>query len=74
MKWIIVSFMFLTGCASIHGTAVPTGYGQYVKILKGTYEGNTGKLIGDCSGFENYMIELGSGRRTCVKIWNMEAL
>lgn len=72
MKFILICAMItLSGCASfIHNK--PTGYGQMVRITGGAYIGKTGKLIDDCSWFENYKIELDSGYRVCVRIWDLE--
>lgn len=65
---ILIICIFLSGCANL-----PTYYGQYVQITDGPYKGRTGKLIGDCSWFENYKVRLNTGKDVCIKSWNMKA-
>ncbi len=68
MKTLMFITLLLTGCANM-----PTNYGDIVTITDGPYRGMTGKLIGDCSGFENYRVKLLERDKTvCVRSWNME--
>jgi len=69
MKYLVLSLLLLTSCS----TTTPNRYGEYVKVVKGTYKDQVGRLIGDCSGFENYMVEL-SLKRVCISIWDLEKL
>ena len=65
-------FLLLSGCASVR---MPTWYGQRVIILNGPYKDQVGRLIEDCSGFENYRIKLVYKKETpCIRIWNMIGL
>jgi hypothetical protein len=68
MRYIFV-VLLLTGCSTVG----PTRYGQHVRIIDGPYKGEVGKLVGDCSWFENYRIKLYNGRNVCVRIWHLEA-
>lgn len=64
-------FLFTMGCASF-----PNNYYQTVKIIKGSYSGYYGRIIGDCPGFEKYKVRLISRQEpiVCVRIWNMEKI
>jgi hypothetical protein len=71
LTWFFILLMLtyaLTGCA----TTMPTAYGQYVEITKGVYKGKRGRLIGDCSGFELYKVDI--GYNVCIRSWNLERL
>jgi hypothetical protein len=71
--WLIILSMLactLMGCA----TNMPTAYGQYVEITDGLYKGERGRLIGDCSGFELYKVNLNKGPNVCIRSWNLERL
>ena len=65
--WILI-VLFLTSCA----TNMPNEYNRPVEITKGPYKGQTGILIGDCPGFENYLVKLVSDKFICIKPWNMK--
>lgn len=66
MRYLLL-LLFLTGCANM-----PTAYGDRVKIVSGLYAGSSGRLSGDCSGFENYRVELNNGKVICARSWQME--
>lgn len=64
---IAVLLFFSTGCAT-----APNGYGQLVHIIGGQYKGQRGRLIGDCSGFENYMVLTFNNKKICARVWHLE--
>lgn len=68
--WFIVFLLlFLTmGCAS--GSL---NYFDRVRITSGQYKDETGILVEDCSGFENYKVRL-NRIDVCVHSWNMEKI
>ena len=68
MRFIFLCFM-ISGCANM-----PTQYGDLVKIKAGLYTGYYGRLIGDCSGFENYMVLLDTNKKICIRSWNIEKI
>ena len=61
----------LSSCSSF----TPTRYGQLVLIKSGEYEGEYGRLMKDCSGFEKYIVHLSKlNEEVCIHIWNLEGL
>lgn len=73
ITWGLIVFMLssaLMGCANM-----PTAYGQIIEVTGGLYKGERGRLIGDCSGFENYKVDLYTKHGIiCVRSWNMQKL
>jgi len=59
--------LILSGC-----TLTPNRYGQLVLVIGGQYKGQRGKLIKDCNGIENYLVELRDNKRVCIRVWNLE--
>ena len=51
---------------------MPTRYHQAVRITSGVYKGEIGRLIGDCSGFENYKVKLFNNNIICIRVWDLE--
>lgn len=66
---MICIILFLSACA----TTMPTRYGEAVYITDGVYKNERGTLIGDCPGFERYMVRiLRNNKKLCVPVWNLE--
>lgn len=64
---MLLMLMLMTACAQY-----PTRYYQNVRITDGPYRGELGRLIGDCSGIENYKVRLLNNHIVCVRVWDME--
>ena len=64
----IILVLLLSGCT----TTMPTKYGQDVYVSGEPYKGHHGKLIEDCSWFENYLVRLNGGKAVCVRGWHLE--
>lgn len=67
-KLILAIIIFISGC-----TNMPTRYGDTVIIKSGIYKNHIGKLVGDCSGFENYKVRV-KERYICLRAWDMEVI
>ena len=70
---VIFMIVVIVVLASLGCAGLPTYYGQAIVVTRGEYINQRGKLLGDCSGFENYKVKLTYYNTVCIHSWDMRA-